>query len=484
MLLACAVVGGVAVTWKLKTQPQQHLVGTPLGQQALPDGTILVLEQITSAGPHQLKIGESASFFHAMHLGRTSHTPRQCFAGTLDHAVVLWYSHWHASLPQTLDFDWWLASILVDPYGEEILDSQETSHLLKAKGGTASYGAARPWAPLTRAPDDILLATSQFPALRQPAGNRKLRVYDRQSQQIAEFEVPFPDTTATPQWQPDSLPVTKTDADLQVTFTAVEIEEQAPAGQLVSLMKNPRPRWRIAPVFSVLHHGQPGPAWKPDVTELTDALGNKSSLWNCSLSTHETAWKLELQLARDDPAAFSPAEQWESPTVALPAENGLQPVPAPDSSATAEISGVTLTLQEIGRGATTYHDLSTSSASAIQRSSGSRSVGNKTFSVGHSSSSYGNGTTTHSVQTTGDCVHLLVKMEHVPPNHRELFRVHDQQGRELAHAVESLTIGNVHYAFVFIDPDETVESVRLKVYVHTSRTVELYIAPPLSPART
>jgi hypothetical protein len=478
-ILLLSVGGGSLFVWKIINQPRSRLGGFPISERTMPDGTVLVLEQITTKKPHELKIPIAGGpMIKSIFPGAATANTRQMYAHALDESVIIWLSRWHPNLPDSQDFDWWLASVLIDEHGEEILDSHETSHVLLATGGSSSSGSARPWSPVKRAKNDILVVTSQFPALRQAAGNRQMRVYDRSGQQVAEFEVPFPDTSATPVWRPDPLPVTKTDGDVRVTFTAVEMQEQPPL-KLAFPLKHPRRGWKITPVFNVERNGMPAPGWKSDSMTLTDALGNTGYLWNCTLSPFEAAWKLEMTLSRDDPGAFSPDERWDSPLVSLPAADTSQPINPQATPTEAKVQQVTVTLQAIGRGSMKYTEFVSSRDGMMQRSDGPRRLGTKSFGVGHSSSTRDNGPTIHSLQIHGECAHLLVKMEHVPAGHRELFRVYDDQGRELPHGVDSFTIGDTYYGFVFVDPAADAQSLRLTAYVHTSRKVELLLAPPV-----
>ncbi|MBI3865796.1 MAG: hypothetical protein HY290_28315, partial [Planctomycetia bacterium] len=97
--------------------------------------------------------------------------------------------------------------------------------------------------------------------------------------------------------------------------------------------------------------------------------------------------------------------------------------------------------------------------------------GTKSFGISHSSQSSG-GPSIHSATITGGCVHFLVKLNKLPPNHRQLFRVSDDQGRELPHRVESFTMGETRYDFVFVDPAADATGVRITAFVHTARKVE------------
>jgi hypothetical protein len=59
-----------------------------------------------------------------------------------------------------------------------------------------------------------------------------------------------------------------------------------------------------------------------------------------------------------------------------------------------------------------------------------------------------------------------------------MFRVHDDQGRELPHQVELFSTTDANYAFVFVAPAADAQSLRLTTFVHTARTVDVLIAPP------
>lgn len=472
-VLACVVFTSLA-GWKYLRQPRSRLGGTPVSARTMPDGTVLVLERATARKPHEMTVTlPGGPLVSTWFRGRTPGNERRISAHPHDSAIVLWFTRWHPGLPDSLDFDWWLTNVLTDKYGAEIEDGYEQSFVISAAGGLASRGASRPWAPLAPAKGDIVIATSQFPALRQAAGPRRVKVFDRMRKLAAEFEVPFPDTSAAPQWTPDALPVTKSADDVQVTFTDVAIQELSPLLIDGLQLKHPRPRWSVAPVFRVERDGAPAPEWKAEPIRLTDALGNVAWSRSCRLSTHEQAWKLELTLSRDAPQALAADEQWQSPPVALPDADSSQPV---DHHATVQNVGVSLV--SIGRGATQYREFASSTAGLAQRTSGSRRPDGKTYGLSHSSRSTNGRPTKHEATITGDCAHLLLKLDHLPPHHRELFRIHDDQGRELPHQTETFTMGDTMYAFLFVDPAPDAQGLRATVYVHTARTVELLLAPP------
>ena len=461
--------------WKYATRPRSRLGGTFVSARTMPDGTVLVLEQVTTKKPHEMAMTRpgGGTMLSSWIKAPAPANLQRFSVHSFDNSVVLWLTRWHPALPDSQDFDWWLTSILTDAHGEQIEDGRENSHVISAAKGMSTRGADRPWTPLARAKGDVVIATSQFPAQRQTAGSRKVSVYDRNGAPVAEFDVPFPDTSTTPQWTPDSLPASKTSDDVRVTFTDVSVKEQPLPPITGVTLTHRRPRWSVTPIFSVERNGAPAPDWKAEPVRLTDALGNSASDGDCRLSVHERAWKLELTLSRDAPQAFMPEEQWESPPVALPATDSRQEV---DQQGKSRAVGVRLVA--VGRGAVPYPEFARTHGGMARRVSSPGRVGEKRFGVSHSSSSGVSGPTVHNINISGDCAHLLLKLDHLPPAHRELFRVHDDQGRELPHQVETFTTGDALYVFVFVDPAADAQSLRVTVYAHTARIVELLFAPP------
>jgi hypothetical protein len=190
------------------------------------------------------------------------------------------------------------------------------------------------------------------------------------------------------------------------------------------------------------------------------------------LSVDEPAWKLQMTLARDDPAAFLPEEQLTFGSIPLPATDSSR-----ELNDKGTVQGVDLRLTAIGRGAVKYSDLETPGQYTTHHSS-SRNWGERPYNVSHSTSSSSGGSTTSTIAITGDLVHLVLKLANLPPNHRNLLRVHDDQGRELPHRLDRWTGMDAAKYFLFVDPPADAQSLRLTVYVHTARTVEFLIAPP------
>jgi len=466
----------VFVVWHYATRTRTAfgISDTPVGTQMLADGTALVLEQVTAKAPHEIALRrpQAPGFARPSWLRRRAPENEQRIGVYhSDFAVMLWLTRWNPATNDSLDFDWWLANVLTDEHGEEIEDDGEQSHVISG-GGMSSRAAPRPWPPLPRKPGDVVFATSRFPMLRQPAGSRSVAVYDKEGKRVAEFTVPFPDRSSAPVWSPDSVPATKVSGDVQVTFTGVAIKELPVVRYKDLNLAHRRRRWSIVPEFQVERSGQAAPQWKPEPIHLADALGNGAWDWDCHLSTHEPAWKLELTLARTAPEDFAAAEQWESPLVPLPADDSSERL-----NQGSPVGDVAVTLMLVGQG-TSHYDVGASTAPMLQRGATSRVIDGKSFSLSNSSTSRNGGPTVHSVDIAGDCAHLLVKLDHLPPNHRELFQVSDDQGRILQHQAETLTLGDTLYAFLFVAPAADATSLRVTAYVHTARTFELLIQPP------
>jgi hypothetical protein len=475
VLVVCGCLALVALAvWKYGSDPRSGIGGTPVGTQALADGTSLVLEQVTSKAPHEMILrlpGTPGSATGSWLSRKGPENERRFTVHPPDSAVVLWMTHWNTETNTSLDFDWWLVNVLTDEHGEELEDDGEQRTAISANS-MASMSGGRPWSPGARTPGDIVIATSRFPMLRQAAGRRPVSVYDKDRKRVAEFTVTFPDQSGAPVWSPDSLPATNASDDVQVTFTGVAIRELPVVRYKDLNLPHRRRRWSVVPEFQVERGGQAAPQWKPEPIHLADALGNGAWNTDCQLSTHEPAWKVELTLARTVPGDFAAAEQWESPLVPLPSDDSSERI-----NQGGTVGDVAVTLMLAGQGASHY-DIATSTATSHQRPASTRVIDGKSFSVSNSSTSRNGGPTVHTVDIGGDCAHLVVKLENLPPDHRELFQVRDDQGRILPHQADTLTLGDTLYVFLFVAPAANATSLRVTAYVHTARTFELLVRPP------
>ncbi len=442
----------------------------------MPDGTLLVLEQVTVGKQHGYDyVPPDKSMVPSWLSGQTGPTLEKQTA-TLhlqQQCMLLWMSRWNQSTLDPLDFEWWHYCALIDESGEEVED-QEAYRYTRDAAGSGMFQGVRPWAPASKTKPDLLLASSQFPILRRPSGPCRLRVYDSHGAVVAEFDVPYPNTAEFPQWSPDPLPATRVADDISVTFTGVrthKLPDQTGPGKPPSRR---RPHWSLDPQFTVARNGLPTTEWKQESLNVSDALGNEDPATPCRLSTRESAWKLKLTLARDETRAFADNEQWTSPPYPLPGSKSSESL-----DATATVRGVDLAMLAIGRGIAEYTE-TWSSDEKITHSPCVRRVGDETYGLSHSKEMPSGGPTRSTVAISGNLVHLVLKLSRKPPNHREQFRVQDDQGRDVPHARELIGTPDRGIYYLFVNPAADAKSLQLTVFIHSARTVELLIAPPMS----
>lgn len=458
---------------KIAMQPRSLIGRSIVGERTMPDGSLLVLEQVTTESPHRFEYelrgtGSLAKWLHGQ--SANPNAKHEFSLSPSDGAMMLWLTRWDATARTPMDFDWWQSSVLVNENGEEIEDGNPQRHVWDG-AASSTMGADRPWKPHAGTPPKVIIGMSELPMLRPSAAPRRLRVYDRGGAVVAEFDLPPAVSRPIPTWMPEPLPAVKSDDGVTVTFTGTSVKAR-PDPKIDGIeLAHRRPHWSVVPEYSVAQNGHPAPDWKQESLRLSDALGNITLGYDCRLSVDEPAWKLQMTLARDNPASFLPQEQFTSEPLALPGADSSQPL-----NGKATVQGVELLLTAIGRGAVEYHE--TGPGSNATHYTDSHLLGNKTYNISQSTQSRSGGPTTSKVAISGDVVHLVFKLANLPLTHRDLIRVHDDQGRELPHRLDRMKGSHAAKYFVFVDPPADAQSVRLTVFIHTARTVELLIAPP------
>jgi hypothetical protein len=469
--------------WKWYTRSRSLTGRTIVGEHRLSDGSLLVLEQVTFGKRHTFEFPLPAAPTLTRWLGSTS-PPQQnqprFERSTNSDSVVLWFTRWNPETGVCLDFDWWQACLVTDESGDEVEDfaAQRVSWDGSA---THSMQAPRPWGSVasTGTIPRVVVATSQLPMLRQHAGARRVRVFDHFASLVAEFQVPFPDTSLMPQWSPDSLPAQRQSEDVAVMFTGISARRLPEPKHLSSIVSHPRPRWVLTPQFSVARNGSLAPDWKPERIDVIDPLGNVANEIENQLSVRESAWKAVITLARDTPAAFAPDEQWTSPLLAIPVGDVSQ---TPDLRAT--VQSVALTVVGFGRGKFAYRENVSADEAARQdwhdvpRSelAASPSRGNTALSTWISSTN--NGPFVWHCDFLGDLAHFYIKLANAPRNHRELVQIRDDKGRLLPFESRTWSTPDAGRSLLLVAVPPDAGALQLTVFIHTTRTVELFVAPP------
>ncbi len=131
--------------------------------------------------------------------------------------------------------------------------------------------------------------------------------------EIDKLTIDNPGWETFPQWKPDPLPITKNDADLEVTLTRLAANADENFGY------EPKPATNITESGTFLElalrqHGQPADNWSVASIQRSDATGNDNSNRSTSLrkkNEHiylvmdsglwpdEAAWKLKIEMSRE-----------------------------------------------------------------------------------------------------------------------------------------------------------------------------------------
>jgi hypothetical protein len=183
--------------------------------------------------------------------------------------------------------------------------------------------------PLSQNSLDAISAWS-FSAFPRRGKALTFRIYARNSSdqwdKVAEFKTRNPTPGPYPVWTPMTLPVTRTNGDLEVSLI-----ELVSGTKTVQWLPGQRP-FTLAR-FKVFQNGQPTEAWIPDRMDATDATANEGSFQTInsgatngliyydaqttSLSPSEV-WRLRMRFTREKD--FASDHIWTSPD--LPVQNG------------------------------------------------------------------------------------------------------------------------------------------------------------------
>lgn len=130
----------------------------------------------------------------------------------------------------------------------------------------------------------------------------RLRIHDQRNTHVAEFVIRNPfSSTNFPSWTPESLPITKTNGDVQLTLSGLTVVSNG-WGNYCNVdykVESPDSSWT-----SREHIYQ----W------FTDATGNKGAY----LSPNESAWKFHMQVYRPNGGEFPTNLAWTLPLLTVP----------------------------------------------------------------------------------------------------------------------------------------------------------------------
>ncbi|QDU39088.1 translocation protein TolB [Maioricimonas rarisocia] len=476
-ILVLAVAGGMGLLFLLPAVimlllPQEETSAEwGIARAELPDGTILVLEDVTVGTGHMLEV--TVPNQRPPMLPWQGLETQQIRTSTMNEQPVIWLSRRDPETARHLDFDWWLYSVAEDSNGGELEDSNAGLNYIYSSGSGSTSGS-RPLSMtrsgITGSSDGILIAHSSLPQIRHEGDSLRLKFYNADDELVAELDVPHV-TPPAPVWEPDALPITAEAGDLKVTIAGV-------SGRVDTWTSDKRVvvRPRVDFDLEFERNGEPAPHWYARSTNLADALGNECGSWDCRLSTGEAAWKVSMQLVRRDEATFAEDEIWELPGLPLPGDDQQHLV-----GQTETIQGLDVTFEGAGgRGTTSFQGLERSGSGMTY----SGSVFGKRFRIEN--------TTAHSsvpartppgsgvVKTTVESEFPFVMFNRSTRSniHNVSLAAVDDQGRSVkTHGPTQ--VGTLW--FWFIQPEEGAQSLDLKVVVQKVRQIEFFVAPPEFP---
>lgn len=458
-VLAMLTFGGfAALAIALRKEPPQTL---GLASATMPDGSILVLEQVTF-DPHSFDIEMPPTpGFTFFPIKRTEHLTAYGPNGGL----ALWFSRRDARrTDRYLDFEWWARCVVVDQNGWEIEDDNPGLHGFGNGGSTGTSGSRPLSVSSSGTKYERIIAFSSLPRVRHDGQTFKLHVYNFDDELVAEFDVPdVGPHTPIPDWTAAPLPVQA--ADGEVTMQINNVTSQVYSWNSSQGIEE---NVQINVAAEFFQNGQPAPQWFLNSCQLEDALGNTSYQYGCKLSPFEPAWKMNARAFRTTDAAFTDAEKWAATPLELPAADTGVVVSDTEAFGPAQV-----TIAAIGGGGTIqYSGLGNNNVN----SSYGGSAGSASFNINHDSNYTYSGTRPPAT-TKVECAlpHLVVRIEAMPDNHKaDLLITDDRQQPVKAHG--PYQIDDMY--FWFFEPGEETKTITPIVVVQEGRNFELLIKPP------
>lgn len=459
--LTIAALIGVAVL----VQPPPEKKSGGLQEQVMPDGTVLVLQNVTWGTTHNYSVNIGS---RGLALFGGGFQRRDVAQTTPKDAMMLWFTRHDPRTRRSLDFDWWLRCVAFDEHGCPVEDEQPGRTAFSGHGN-AGHGGMRPFSPdaSSSGPRDHIVAYSMLRPLRHSGETIRLQVFDVGGLMVAEFDVPNvnPNRNSLPEWKPEPLPISRREGDLTATLTGLTASEYVHSyfnemnGRQVEQIQR---SITLSPQFRVTVGGKPAEEWNGENVQAFDALGNSSWSWGATLCPHESAWKLSATFFRREGSKFDPSELWTVQELAIPEEG--QAVFLGDS---ATVQEVTLTLRAIGGSGKVEY-------AGLAPTGGGMSYGGSfdggTFNINTTADR-------HSSSTKVECgfPHLVLDADGLTPLHKLTLQVTDQDGRKVEIA-GPYTTSKQHYWFLKT-PKETA-SVNITCVVQKGHAFDYFVQPP------
>lgn len=449
---------GLAIALREEPQPSLGIASAPM-----PDGTLLVLEDITF-GTHTFEIELPPSPGFSLFPTRRIESVT-AYGGMNGYAI--WLSRRDGQRPDRyLDFEWWGRCVVVDENGWEVEDDNPGLRGYGNNGSTGTSGSRPLSVNASGTRYERIIAHSSLPRVRHAGSTFRLKVYNLDNELVAELDVPDPAPPGPiPEWTPSRLPATADDGNVTLQLNNV-------TSQVYSWQRDHgvQENVQINVATEFFQDGQSSDEWYVQYTTFSDALGNEAQSYGFRLSPFEPAWKLNVRAMRNKDAPFSEKEKWTASPLDLPAADTGVLV---SESATVGSTLATVDVAAIGGPGTVKY----SGLGGIRTSSSYGGMaGSETFNINHDAPyAYSGSSAAPTSQVVCNLPHLVLKVDGLTNNQNLTLIAVDDQGRDVkTHG--PYQISEMH--FFFLEPAEDAKSVTPIVVVQDGRNFEFLIKPP------
>lgn len=436
-----------------------------LSEATMPDGTILALNAVTIGTNHDVEVLVLRHHFDPF---QSPWRRQNVNRSTYPEQVVTWLSRRDPKSGRYLDFEWWSHSEVTNSAGHAIRDSSATRHVV-SRNGHSSRGGDRPFATDTSSislKHGVRVVSGAFRKFRS-SPMTTLNVFNTAGDKVASLAMPNPTPQPAIEWEPETLPVSKTDGDLEVVLKSVRNVRQ-------KYQNNGKEKERVQFEIDLETrlNGSPTRDWYAHMRSHEDIFGNDGNSYRSNLSIAEPAWHVEVSAYRHDNFEFEPSEilSLEPRELQQSDKFDLTVTEARNADSTTQIVAVA------GPGKTAYLLPTTMTHNSTSRRNGSLRIGPKNRKRIECSTTFEqrDGQCTSTVEC--ELPHIVIKLDTTLSSYKTTLRVTDDQGRMVRTHARS-AVNHYNYYFLEIEPD--ARTVQFDVIVHEPKLFEFYVKPPI-----
>lgn len=418
------------------------------------DGTILRIEQVSVGPKHVFTHHWSPEGLMSFWDRRSQHVNY----ATQPNEIAIWMTR-HDKSGRPLDFEWWQESVAIDAAGESHSDRRPVN-FAAGRLGTATPGVR----PLRadRVKHSSWLVYSSFPKFRVKDGRFRLHVKDTKGDIVAEIDLQYPPAAIVPDWQPEPLPITKSNGNLSVTLKSIKAEHN-------EWTHNGRDMraWTFSSEQTTAWNGEPAPHWEMQSMWLSDALGNSSTGFGGLLSPKEPAWKLRLRMFKTVQSRFEESEKQLVTQFAQPAAAAQT-----NFTDSIKLNGTQITLASVGGSGKTDYEITAPPSLSGGNSSRSASPSAFGFDCQFAFKSIGG---RRWLRVDAPFPHLVLLANELSSKQRFNVLIADEQGRSIPADGHWLSDG---FWLYFFKPEADSRSFQLTAVVHQGFEFEFFVKPP------